>query len=107
MEDMLLATKKTIPLGLLVNEIAINALKHGFTQNQSPRFSVSMKETDKQNLEIKLSNSGEAFPEEIDIENPGTLGLQLIKSLVDQLNGSIDLQKEPHPVYTIRFPKQG
>jgi len=32
--------------------------------------------------------------------------LQLISTLVDQLDGEIELQKKPHPVFTISFPMQ-
>ncbi len=38
-------TRVLVPLGLIVNEIATNAVKHGFTATEPPRFSIEMKET--------------------------------------------------------------
>jgi hypothetical protein len=34
-----------------------------------------------------------------------SLGLQLVSALVGQLQGILELEKQPHPVFTIRFPK--
>jgi len=96
-------TKVTIPLGLIINEVATNAIKYGFKKDEKAVFTVSMKE--KKDLYIlTLSNSGNPFPEDVDFENSDTLGLRLIKVLTTQLDGTIELQKTPHPVFTIRFP---
>jgi len=103
-EDVSIPTKTAIPLGLVVNEIATNAIKYGFTDNEKARFSVDMrKDSDSKHYFLTLSNTGNPFPEEIGLGNSETMGLQLISSLVDQLNGTIELQKKPHPVFTIRF----
>ncbi|MFP4444379.1 MAG: sensor histidine kinase, partial [Spirochaetia bacterium] len=104
-EDVSIPQKAAIPLGLVVNEIATNAVKYGFTNNEEARFSVDMmKDSDGKHYSLTLSNTGNPFPEEIGLENPETMGLQLVSSLVAQLNGTIELQKKPNPVFTIRFP---
>jgi PAS domain S-box-containing protein len=98
-------TKAAMSLGLIVNEIATNAIKHGFNEKEAAVFSVNMKEDRENNrYELILSNTGNPFPEEINIDNSGTLGLRLINALVAQIDGTIELQKKPHPVFTIRFP---
>jgi len=98
-----ISTKQTIPLGLIINEFATNAIKHGFNDKEKAVFSVKMKK-DTDVYVITLSNSGNPFPEDIEFDNSDTLGLRLIKVLTTQINGTIDLQKKPHPVFTIRFP---
>ncbi|MDZ7793231.1 MAG: PAS domain S-box protein [Spirochaetia bacterium] len=104
-EDVSIPTKTAIPLGLVVNEIATNAVKYGFTEYEEAQFSVDMrKDTDSKHYTLTLSNTGNPFPEEIELENPETMGLQLVSTLVAQLNGTIELQKTPNPVFTIRFP---
>jgi len=88
----------------VINEIATNAIKYGFTSEEA-RFSVNMKkDAESKHYILTLSNTGNPFPEEIGLENPETMGLQLISSLVAQLNGTVELQKNPNPVFTIRFP---
>ena len=53
---------------------------------------------------LTLYDNGRPFPETVDLDNPSSLGLQLISALVGQLNGTIELQRSPHPLFTIRFP---
>ena len=104
-EDVNLHPRTLVPLGIVINEIATNAVKYGFTDHEEARFSVDMeKDSESKHYILTLSNTGNPFPEEIGLENPETMGLQLIYSLVAQLDGTIELQKKPNPVFTIRFP---
>jgi two-component sensor histidine kinase len=105
-DDIFLNATIVGTIGLIVNEIAINAVKYGFTSEEEKRFSVKMKiDGGGKEYILTISNSGRPFPENVDLDNPETLGLQLISSLTGQLNGSIELRKTPYPIFTIRFPK--
>jgi PAS domain S-box-containing protein len=106
--DISVKTKTAVPLGLIINETATNAIKHGFTGQsgtQEPRFTVTMEQDSNGELYVvTISNTGSPLPEEVDIENPQTLGLQLITALVSQLQGQIEVKRTPNPTFTIRFP---
>ena len=52
---------------------------------------------------LTYSDNGARFPENVDFKNPKTLGLQLVNALVEQINGTIELEKEKETKYTIRF----
>lgn len=100
-----ISTKTAVTLGLIINEIATNTVKHGFPEAETGTFKLSLTEDrDGHGSVLILSNTGNPFPKDVELDHPGTLGLQLIRALVDQLDGTIDLQREPHPVFTIRFP---
>ncbi|MDZ7795471.1 MAG: PAS domain-containing protein [Spirochaetia bacterium] len=104
-EQTIIPTKTAMPLGLLVNEIATNAIKYGFTPGEEARFTVSLTKDEENGQHIlTLSNTGNPFPEEIKLEHPETLGLQLVSTLVQQIKGTIEVQKQPYPVFTVRFP---
>ncbi|MCF7915665.1 MAG: sensor histidine kinase, partial [Spirochaetaceae bacterium] len=104
-EQASIHTKTAMSLGLLVNEIATNAIKYGFTPGKEARFTVALTKDEKNRQYIlTLSNTGNPFPEKVKLEHPRTLGLQLVSTLVQQIRGTIELQKQPHPVFTIRFP---
>ena len=106
-EDIELATKDALSLGLITNEIATNAIKHGFLRDGKNTFSISLTgDTQADEYVFILSNSGKPFPEDIDIDNSNTMGMGLISGLVSQLGGTIELQKRPNPVFTIRFPRK-
>lgn len=100
-----LRPRTAVPLGLIINEVATNAIKHGFTNETKARFAVELGKDETNNgCVLTLSNTGNPFPENIDPDNPETLGLQLVSALVDQLKGTIELKRTPKPVFTIRFP---
>lgn len=103
--DISLKSKQAVSIGLILNEIATNAIKHGFTSEEKAVFSVEMKkEAANSQYRLTVSNTGKPFPEEVDLDNPHTLGLQIITTLVKQIEGTIELQKKPHTVFTISFP---
>lgn len=102
--DISVPTKTAVPLGLIINELATNALQHSFTAEEGACFTVALEEeADTRQYVLTISNSGRPFPQDTDIENPRGLGLQLVAALVAQLQGTIELQREPQPLFTIRF----
>ncbi len=101
-----LPSKMATSLGLIVNEVATNAIKHGSPGGGRMRFACHF-ELDADGLVLRLANSGAPFPERVSLDNPGTLGLRIISMLVAQHGGTIDLRRAPYPEYTIRFPRSG
>ena len=102
-DEITLNTDTAIPLGLIINEITTNAIKYGFSDGRTGSFGIELHAT-AEHYTLRASNSGAPFPEEIDLDNPDTLGLRLITALVSQLDGTIGLQRAPHPVFTFTFP---
>jgi len=95
-----------ITIGLIVNEIATNAIKHGFRQDESNWFKVHMESKNQGTLLVlRLENSGNPLPRSIDISSTETLGFRLIQTLVEQIQGSLEITREPLPVFVIRFPR--
>ena len=52
---------------------------------------------------MTVSDNGVGIPENMDIENLDSLGLQLVISLVDQLDGELELKRDNGTEFTIRF----
>ncbi len=101
---VILHTREAVSLGLIVNEIATNAIKYGFIQGEPARFSIEMHEdTGVNRYTLILSNSGRPFPEEIDFPSKDTMGLRLVSELVRQINGTIELQRTPQTAFIIQF----
>lgn len=110
--DIQLPTSKTVLIGILINELATNAIKHGFDSSLSPRFSVTSeivkegKAPGDTTMRLTVSNNGRSFPEHVDVESPATLGLRLISALTEQLNGEIELTRAPETTFLITVPMQ-
>jgi len=109
LESIIVPSTIAVSLGLITNEIATNAVKYGLGRAAAANsFRITLQEAPSGNSSFiyTLSNSGPPFPEDIDPETAETLGLQLITLLVEQLKGTLELQKQPHPVFTIYFSVQ-
>ena len=99
--------KTAMTLGLIINELATNSVKYGFTHDVEARFIIDLKELgDGNSYRLTVSNTGNPFPEEIDFGNLKSIGLQLIQIMVQQLDGELAVTRRPHPVFSIEFPHQ-
>lgn len=94
-----------IPCGLIINEIVSNALKYAFPENKEGDEIIIMMKTEGDNLKLILGDNGVGLPQNIDYKNTESLGLQLVVTLVGQLNGSVELDNTNGTQYTILFPK--
>jgi two-component sensor histidine kinase len=52
---------------------------------------------------MKVSDNGVGIPEDLEIEDLDSLGMQLVTSLVDQLDGDFELKKDNGTEFTINF----
>lgn len=92
-EDISLDLDTAIPCGLIVNEIISNSLKHAFRGREKGKISVEMKKQGKE-VHLEISDDGIGMDKSINIYESNTLGLQLIITLVDQIDGSIRIENK-------------
>ncbi|WP_321421270.1 PAS domain S-box protein [uncultured Methanobacterium sp.] len=100
-EDVNLNIDTAIPLGLIINELVTNSVKHAFPQGEGT-ISIKLKSLPEQ-MELTVADNGIGLPVNIDIQNPKTLGLQLVKSLTEQLDGDIRVERSNGTVFKITF----
>ena len=92
-----------IPCGLIVNELLSNALKHAFPDDRKGEIAISFEVNKNKTYNLKISDNGIGFPDNINIKNANTLGLILIKALVQQLHGEVVLHKKNKTTFEITF----
>ena len=80
------------PCGLIINELISNAIEHAFPDHQGGNIAVSLKDNSDK-LILAIQDDGIGLPDEFDLHSSDSLGLQLIATLVEQLNGTIELSK--------------
>jgi len=102
--DLSLDITTAIPYGLIINELTSNALKHGFPDGREGEITIAMHPVNNK-IELVISDTGIGFPEEIDFGNTTTLGIQLVITLVEQLEGTIELDRRAGSAFTICFEK--
>jgi PAS domain S-box-containing protein len=104
-EDVSLNINQAIPCGLIVNELVTNAIQHAFPGDQSGTVRITLRETEDDRVLIVISDNGVGLDTEIDPENPSTLGLTLINSLVKQIDGELEFERDKGTVFKITFRK--
>ena len=86
---------KAIPLGLIFNELVSNVFKHAFPDGRRGEVLIKLRRHKKnKKITLTIRDNGVGMPDELDLENPKTLGLQLVKDLVEQINGDIRITKK-------------
>jgi two-component sensor histidine kinase len=100
-EDIDLNMDTAIPLGLIINELVTNTIKYAFPQNEGT-ITIKLKSLP-ENIEITIADNGIGLPKDINLENPETLGLQLVQSLIGQLDGKLKLNKDNGTEFKITF----
>ena len=91
----------SIPLGLIINELYCNILKHAFPEKKEGHVSIELIECENQSYQLTISDNGIGI--ENDINRKKTLGLELVHLLVEQLRGTIRTQKDDGTRFTIDF----
>ncbi len=107
-ENIFFDMDTAVPLGIIVNELVSNSLKHAFTGNEGEiriRFCREEKndKTQESLFSLTISDNGKGIPDNIELENPGTLGLKLVGILVDQLDGNLELGRGQGTEFRISF----
>jgi two-component sensor histidine kinase len=92
-----------MPLGLLINELLTNALKHAFPGERSGRIDICLKTKDTQQLVLTVSDNGIGIPPDLDHMNTISMGLQLVVTLVEQLEGTIELNRDQGTEFRVTF----
>lgn len=102
-ENLGISIEVAIPLGLLINELVSNSLKYAFANMPKGNINIKMAGYDNGSYRLVLNDDGIGIPEHIDFRNTKSLGLQLVNNLVEQLGGSIELDKTAGTCFTIDF----
>ncbi|WP_052296782.1 sensor histidine kinase [Methanobacterium lacus] len=101
-DELNLDIDTSIPLGLILNELVTNSLKHAFSQGDKGTIDIKFKkQTDKYCLEVK--DNGKGFPNDIDYKNADSLGLSLITSLSEQIDADLEYIGSPGTSFKISF----
>jgi len=104
-QGIFLGLDKAVPCGMLINELISNSIKYANPGNKKGDISISMNYKNG-NISLIISDNGIGLPENIVIRKPETLGLRLVKSLIEQLNGSIEMNRNGGTTYKIMFKEK-
>jgi two-component sensor histidine kinase len=103
-DQVSLTVGTALPCSLLINELVTNCLKHAFPDGRKGRIQVEFIEISSNRYRIVVADNGVGLPEDLDLHNTKSLGLQLVVNLVElQLRGNIDLSVNNGTTVTVEF----
>lgn len=105
--NVYLPTQPATVCALVINELLQNALEHGYERQEGGTVTVNLKD-DGEEITIAVDDDGVGLPEDFDLEQTGSLGLQIVRTLAQgDLKGSFELRSRDKGVSAIvTFPKQ-
>jgi PAS domain S-box-containing protein len=102
-EKVNLDVDTSIPLGLILNELLTNSLKHAFPNGMDGEILIELLNDKDGNYQLSVSDNGVGFPEDIDYKNTESLGMQIVNNLTYQIDGEIHLDRNNGTKFTIHF----
>jgi PAS domain S-box-containing protein len=102
-DRILMSVDKAVSCGLIINELVTNSLKHAFPQGRSGHIVVALRSGDGSHLSLNVSDDGIGLPQGFDIRATKSLGLQLVSSLTEQLDGTLVVRSDRGTEFTISF----
>ncbi|MEA2642790.1 MAG: two-component system, sensor histidine kinase PdtaS [Chloroflexota bacterium] len=105
-ENFSLPAQQATSCALVMNEVILNAIEHGFAARASGSINVQFSATDA-SMVIDISDDGVGLPAGFDLERNSSLGLQIVRTLVqDDLHGRFQLLSGDGVTARISFPKE-
>ncbi len=103
-EDCILSVGVIQPLGIIINELLTNIMKYAFIgkENGLIKLSVSLRGVI---VEVMIEDNGNIIPEGIDFTSSPGFGLMLVKSLTEQLRGTIRIERGNGTKIILEFEK--
>ncbi|MCS3798568.1 histidine kinase dimerization/phosphoacceptor domain -containing protein [Niastella sp. OAS944] len=103
-EPVCLDVSQAIPLGLIITECVVNAIKYAFLNGQKGVVSIQLQCGTTDQLLLKISDNGIGLPAGFHAMEHHSLGLDLMQGLTRQLKGSFLIESNDGVHVTVRFP---
>lgn len=103
LEEAEIDIQTAIPLGLLLNELMVNSVKHAFAGLEKGTITARLLQTD-EGLELTVSDDGKGLPEKFRLEKTTSMGMSLVQTLSRQLNARISYESNQGASFHIELP---
>ena len=104
-EQMMLGVDAAVPCGLIVNELVTNCFKYAFTNGRPGQIQIAMVRQPGEQLRLSVADDGVGFPKDVDFRNTESLGMQIITTLSEQLEGTVQMSNTAGTEFAICFPE--
>lgn len=103
-EEIFLNIETATPCGLIVNELVSNTMKHAFPDDKDGILSVECyQENNHELIHLIIRDNGIGFPDNLDFRNTDSMGFQVVCTLIEQLEGTIELERSHGTTFHLKF----
>jgi len=95
--------KTAVPLGLIINELVSNALKHGFPRDREGMIAVELHRRGEDGFHLSIRDDGIGLPPDLELGRLDSMGLCLVEMLIGQIDGRLRLGTAPGANFEITF----
>ncbi len=113
-ENIFFDMDAAVPLGIIINELVSNSLKHAFIGRDKGEIQIKLHREERNNKDLKgssfiltVSDDGIGISEILELKNSDSLGIQLVIILVEQLEGELELTRNNGTEFAMRFTVKG
>jgi len=94
-DDFKLGVDQGIPCGLILNELVSNAFEHAFNGREEGNIWITFEELDKEVIRLSVRDNGVGLAAEVtdDLQNSNSLGMVLVDTLTNQLDGTLEINR--------------
>jgi PAS domain S-box-containing protein len=103
LEQLDVSIETALPVGLIINELLTNAFKYAFPGNLTGEIQVSLAKEDDQMCLLTVKDDGIGLPNSLTMDSEKSLGLYIVRLLVEQLDGTVDIARDNGTSFIIRF----
>lgn len=103
-DEIFCYTQKALNLGLIINELVINAMKYAFPDNREGVILVTAK-NNMQSILVTVEDNGVGLPEGLNFRTQESLGMQIVSSLADQLEADVMVESKQGTKFIFRLNK--
>lgn len=104
-EPVKMDVTQAIPIGLMLNEAITNAIKYAFPHRRG-FINISLGTIDDNNMMLNIADDGIGLPEDFDMKEASSLGMEMMKALSKQLDGNLKIEDNDGVVITFVFPAE-
>ena len=102
-DGLTLDLDRAIHVGLIVNELITNAVKHAFPKGQRGEVTVSLRTLGDQ-IQLQVHDNGQGLPEDFDLERAKSVGLRTVRILACRLEARVAVTSTGGTCFTLTFP---
>ena len=103
--NIIISIDEAVPCGLIINELVSNSLKYAFPKSTGKENTINIrfKKIGGRELLLIVSDNGIGISEDLNEKKKNSLGIQLVETLVEQLDGKLEIDLSSGTAYNIKF----